>query len=440
MLKAGILLALVFAAFAMSLRAGFIGLLTWEWLSVMQPQSEVWAGGLVKYLNFVAGLLTVFAVFTAKDRRMPPANGFTIMFVIFTIFVILSQIFSMDRSLSARHFGIATEVLFISFAAMLLVNSKLKIQVFVWVFVLSLGYYGVTRGLMTLLGGGSNSIIGPARSILTDNNQFALALASMAPLAYYLFRTSKEYLTRMGALGIFVLSIVTVFGTSSRGGLIALSVMTLGLLTRAKRKFLNLFIIALVCGGTLLMLPDRWFNRMGTIDNAESDTSFMGRVEAWEVAFELGAAHPLLGMGPRIHYFPQYNRSVAPIQTVGGEAYGLRATHNAFLEIFAGHGAIALLMYVGMIMTTFFWCGNVRKMTKKTPGLQWANELASMLQISIAAFTVGSMALSVEYWLGLWFTMVLAVNLRELVMREKRAMTQRNFQPAPVPLMEEART
>ncbi len=422
MIKTLVLLTVTATAFAFCMQAGVVSLLTWVWLSLMMPQSEAWSSVLLNYSNMIAGIFTIIALFSVKERKIPKANAFTVLFFLFAIIIIISHIFSKNREISYHMLYVGSVTLFMSFAVLLLINTKVKIQALVWVVVLSLGYYGVTRGLYTIAGGGAGIVSGPAGTVITDNNQLAVALASTAPLAYYLFRITADKWVRWLAAGIFALSIVAVIGTHSRGGLISLGVLVLSLIARAKNKFLYIAVMLVVAGGTLLIMPPTWFNRMDTIGSAETDGSFMGRVEAWAVAYRIALENPILGVGARVHYFPEYNHHVAPEITVSGRPYIHRATHNAYFEIMAGNGFLALGAFLGMMATTFFWCGKIMRLTRNKPGFLWANELASMLQLSLLVFGVGTMALSMEFWAGFWINMVLAVNLREIVLRELKAI------------------
>ncbi len=393
------------------MQAGFISLLSWIWLSTMMPQTEAWSTPLLNYSNFIAGLLTVFAMIFAKDKIKFPVNTFTILFFLFVILFTLSQIFSFDRDLSATQFRIGITTLFMAFATMMLTNSKIKIQIVLWIFVLSVGYFGITRGLYTIASAGGGIVTGPSGTVLADNNQLAVGLAMMVPIAFYLFRTSTDKKAQLMSAGISTLSIFAIIGTHSRGGLISLGVLVFGLLMRSKKKFLSLFIFAFVATASLTLMPDKWFERMDTISNVEEDSSFMARVAAWEVAYKTGLQHPILGVGPRLQYYPEYNTRV-------GASYNFLATHNAYLEIMAGNGLLAMLVFIGMMATTFFWCSNVRKLTKGRQGYLWANDLAGMLQLSMVVYGVGVIALSMEFWFGVWLNMVLILNLRELVLRE----------------------
>ncbi|MCK9992290.1 MAG: hypothetical protein Dbin4_00810 [Alphaproteobacteria bacterium] len=411
MIKTLALLTFTAAAFAMCFQAAYVSLLIWVWLSTMMPQAEAWGSAWLNYSNFIAGILTLSAMFFSSDRKLPPLNLFSFLFFFFIALITLSQIFSLNQTLSFYKFEFGITTLIMAFTIMVMTTSKLKIQALLWVFMLSIGYYGVTRGLYTIATLGGGIVTGPSGTIIDDNNHLAVALAMSAPIGYYLYRSSTDIRARLLAAGISTLSIIAVIGTHSRGGLISLGVMVLGLLLRSKRKALSLIMIVSVIGASLSFMPDKWFQRMGTISSAEKDGSFMGRVEAWEAAYKLALMDPILGVGARLQYYPEYTSLV-------GMNYGMRATHNAYLEILAGNGFPAFFAFIAMMATSFFWCGKIRKLTKDRRDLFWAWDLAGMMQLSLAVFGIGVMALSLEYWIGFWLLMMVVFNLREIVLRE----------------------
>lgn len=422
MIKTIVLLVITGIAFALFTQAGFVSLLIWIWLSTMMPQAEAYNPAILSYSNLIAGVVTVIFLITTKDKNPPTASAFTILFFVLTFFVILSQIFSLNSDLSYAPFRVGITVLFMTYAVLGLVNTKVKIQAILWVFVLSVGYYGVTRGLYTIANGGAGYITGPGGTLIADNNQLAVGLAMLVPLSYYLTRTSVDKRARMLSMGISALSIVAIIGTHSRGGLISLGVLVLGLISRSKNKLLYLIIFIIAIGGALPLMPDSWFRRMDTISSASTDGSFNGRVEAWEVAYKLALENPILGVGAHNQYFPIYNAHLGtPV---------FRATHNAYLEILAGHGFLAFGAYLGMMAITFLWCSRIRKLTKNRNGLLWANDLAGMLQLSMMVFSVGVMALSMEFWFGLWLNMALILCLREVVFRELKLTSAAKIQRA----------
>src|SRR6185295_8870144 len=65
------------------------------------------------------------------------------------------------------------------------VKNKEYLRILLWVIALSFGFYGVKNGLAFLVSGGSLVIIQGPGGMLSDNNDFALALVMGIPLLLY---------------------------------------------------------------------------------------------------------------------------------------------------------------------------------------------------------------------------------------------------------------
>ncbi len=57
---------------------------------------------------------------------------------------------------------------------------------FIWVIVLSIGFYGVKGGIFTIVNGGVYRVQGPLGTFIGGNNEIALAFVMTIPLMRYL--------------------------------------------------------------------------------------------------------------------------------------------------------------------------------------------------------------------------------------------------------------
>ncbi len=187
--------------------------------------------------------------------------------------------------------------LFVHIAAGLLCTRK-HIDWLLWVIVVSVGFYGVKGGIFVLLTGGESRVWGPpGKSYLSDNNAIAIALIMLVPMMFYLRGAAASSWVRHGLLASIVLSSIAVVGTYSRGGFLAVAAMFAFLWLKSRQKLmLSVLFVALIPLG-LLSMPERWFDRMGTISNYEEDGSAMGRINTWTTAFNIANDRPLVGGG-----------------------------------------------------------------------------------------------------------------------------------------------
>ena len=89
---------------------------------------------------------------------------------------------------------------------------------------------------------------------------------------------------------------------------------------------------------------------------SSADSSIRFHLDAWRVAVEVAAEHPLLGTGPETFpdVFPRYSHLVLPgDRATALDAFRVESPHNVYLGIAAGSGIPALLAYLAVIAGFF---------------------------------------------------------------------------------------
>ncbi|HZE89645.1 MAG TPA: O-antigen ligase family protein, partial [Verrucomicrobiae bacterium] len=146
-----------------------------------------------------------------------------------------------------------------------------------------------------------------------DRNTYAAFAGTTFPIAIGLMFGARRRLAHgtVDALPQFLFSgfaaittMVGIFYSLSRGGMISTSLSVLivaGLLAtygRQKREIAVLGLMLALAAGFLFWIgPERVLERMGTLQQAQSDPSIYGRVEAWKHAVGMIADHPITGTG-----------------------------------------------------------------------------------------------------------------------------------------------
>src|SRR2546422_9855684 len=89
--------------------------------------------------------------------------------------------------------------------------------------------------------------------------------------------------------------------------------------------------------------PDRDYNT----------TSETGRLKIWERGLNYMAGRPVLGVGAG--NFPVAEGTISPLARLQERGIGVRwgAAHNSFLQVGAELGIPGLLLFIGLIATTF---------------------------------------------------------------------------------------
>lgn len=265
-----------------------------------------------------------------------------------------------------------------------------RIYATLWVIVISLFYFGVKGGLFTLATGGNFHVNGPDGTLISDNNVLAVALLMSLPLANFLRSQVSNNLLRGGVSVGIGLTVIAIVGTYSRGALIGLLALGAVMLLRARRRLAYLGAVGVIAMFVAMFMPPQFFDRMQTIDNAEQDTSFAGRVIAWKVATDYAVDHFPFGAGfygpqqPRVflRYFPRAKP---------------RAAHSIYFQVLGEHGFVGLLLYLSLLLSGFVSCARAIRLAS-ADGQLWIRELAIAVQASLVVFCVSGAALSMAYY------------------------------------------
>jgi probable O-glycosylation ligase (exosortase A-associated) len=415
------------------LRAPQIGILTWIWITILNPQREVYGFLSGFELNFYVALLTALGWICSRERKIAPFNPVTGLLILFGIWACVTTYLALQPGYSSTILDRVLKTITLTLAVITLATGKARIQSVIWIVAIALGYYAVKGGGFVLLTGGRHHVFGPANTMIEDNNALGLALVMLLPLLNYLRVTSRSRLVCSGLVATMVLTLVAIVGTYSRGALLALAASGAAYALKSRSGF-----IPLLLGGILILslpslVPSTWFERMSTIQSYNQDTSFEGRVAAWRTALEIVKQRPVTGGG---FSSTDLDWVVQAYHTPGGLESG-KAAHSIYFEVLGDLGLVGLLLYLLLLAAAWLNTSMVLSATAGVPALSWANNLARMLQVSMIGYLVGGAALSMAYYDGflvlLAVTAALALAIRQPAARAApRAWREAAVQPTPV--------
>ena len=252
-----------------------------------------------------------------------------------------------------------------------------------------------------MLSGGGHKVEGTPN--WGDNNQVALIVLMTMPMLGCVREVSEVRLLRLGALAGIILSVICVVATASRGGLVGLLILALASFatTRHKVRYLAAMLVAALV--LIHTVPASWTQRMDTIESADQDSSFMGRVVVWKLSTLIALDHPLLGGG--LHavqsqtvwnaYVPSFGElSFIPTEEPDVHPH---AAHSIYFEILGDTGFLGLAVFLGIVASCVVASFRIKVAARGRPELEWASRLASALQLSLLVFLVTGAALSAAY-------------------------------------------
>jgi probable O-glycosylation ligase (exosortase A-associated) len=384
----------------------YLAYLLWGWAGLISLTSYLygfmWS---VPYVQLFA-LITMAAVLLKRDPlaqrfEFNPTTNLFAVFVVHGFFCALLAYPGLERNWELWG-NVAKTVLFCVCMPML-ATSRLRIHALVVVIAISTSFHGALDGLKFIASGGGHH----AQTIpkFGDNNHLALVLLMVVPLLFYLFQYSSKKLIRLGFAGSLFLTVLAVVATNSRGGLLGLLAVAFWTVIRSRRKLMGVLFI--VIGGLLVtqLAPESWSERMGTIQEADADASFMGRVTAWKVTSAIAVENPVFGGGFRaVQSHPVWDQFkysqgfLGFIETPILARSGV-AAHSIWFEVMGDLGFVGFFIFVALLVNSFLIRRDIWKLVRANgERLRWAGDLSDALGAAMFVYLVSGSLLSAAYF------------------------------------------
>ncbi|MBY0423750.1 MAG: putative O-glycosylation ligase, exosortase A system-associated [Parvularculaceae bacterium] len=412
-MRDALLLLFIIGSLAAALRYPFVGVLLWAWFTLMTPHQMAYGVFGISLNVLIAGATIVSVALTGAWRHFR-LDATIVLLVLFAFWLFVAQLNSLRPENSYQYFDRFLKTLIFVFFALQLATSKLKFHALVWMFVACLGYFGLKGGLFTLVTLGHYRVQGLTDTVLGDNNHLGIALATSLPMYLYLHSQATSRYARLGLIAVFVLTVVAIIGTQSRGAFVSLVVFAFYFWLRSRRKLMILGALAALMGPAIAFMPSKWTERMSTISEAENDDSFMGRVDAWVINTKLALAHPFTGVGLRNSYEKDIAATVEPNRTP-------RAAHSIYFEVLGGSGFVGLAIYLSLLGNAVLTTFAMQRRRDLAAASEWTRNFCYYAQISLAVFCVGGATVSLEMWDGYMLIIALIAAAQRLAGAEGAA-------------------
>jgi len=405
-----LIFAIVFSLLPFILKRPVVGILTFAWISLMNPHRLCYGAAYDFPFAAVIAITTFISLFMTPERRRFPTTPTTVVLIFFSAWMTLTGFFAFDPSLAWPAWSTVIKTMLMMLIAMFVINTEKDIKALAWVMALSLGFYGLKGGVFTLTSGGVNHVVGPDGTYISDNNTLALGLIAALPFIWYLQQHPIKPWLRTGFIGLTLLTVVSIVGSYSRGALLGGGAMLFFLWLKGRQKLLTASAIALVVLVVYQFMPEQWFARMNTIDDYQQDASAMGRINAWQFAFNV-AKDNVMGGGFKA-FTPKMFQIYAPVPT------NYHVAHSIYFQVLGDHGFIGLGLFMLLMFLAWRTGTRVKKFCGAEPELKWAADLATMCQVSIIGYAVGGAFLSMPYYDFYYYVIATLVLLEKLVVQK----------------------
>jgi probable O-glycosylation ligase (exosortase A-associated) len=409
---------LVLVPLALSNR--FVAYLLWGWTAVLTPIHFLY--GFMQSVRFsliFASIALALLFFNKNNIRNEFKSSFA--FLIMLAYLVHTMV-SIALGYPDNPFN---EILGLQFFKSIVfclvmywfVDDREKMHAVFIMLALGLGFHGVLEGLKVIASGGGHRVTGVASTIIGDNNHFGVAMVMVVPILFYLYQYSLKRWIGIGFLTALLLTVLSVLGTHSRGGLLALSIVGLWFLLTSRNKFKSLLLVIVSVAIVFALAPESWFSRMETITNAGEDSSFMGRVTAWKISSAIALNNPIFGGGFHAlqvqSVWEEFKYSQGFLGFVSTPEPDLRAkaAHSIYFEVLGDMGFLGLVLFVTIFANAIYTRYQIKKMaTNLGENYIWAIDKANALMLSIIAYLAGGAGVSLAYF-ELPFMLVMLMEL-----------------------------
>lgn len=387
------------------------GILLWTWIGLMNPHRLTWGFAFNFPFAEIVALVTLASLFLSRERKRIPWQAPVVVLLLLVTWMTIATSVSLFPELAWVQWIKVIKIQLFVLLTLIVMQRRERITALVWVSTLSIAFFGIKGGIYTLTSSGSGTVIGPDGGFIAGNTEISLALTMTIPLMYWLQLQAKQRWLRWGLGVAMALTAVAILGSYSRGGLLAICGMGAFLWLKSRKKLLMSLVFVLLIPAALLAMPQKWFDRIATIENYEQDTSAMGRINAWHFAYNLAKSRPLVGGGFQT-FEPAAFERWAPYPLDFHDA------HSIWFQMLGEQGFVGLGLFLLLWLMTWRSANAIIRLSRGTQEAQWASDLARMIQVSLVGYWVGGSFLGLGYWDYPYVLMALVVLTRVVVQRQ----------------------
>jgi probable O-glycosylation ligase (exosortase A-associated) len=366
----------------------YVGVLVWSWIGYMNPHRLAWGFAYALPLAQVVALTTLTGFFlslTKGSLRPAPFTRETLLLVLLWVMFTITTIFAMYPDDAWAMWQRVSKIFVMTVGMTLLViDDRHKFRQLCLVIVFSLGFYGFSGGVFSLLTGGEWRVYGPPDTFIEDSNALGLALNMTLPFIFYLGRDEPRLWVKRLLWLLFPFTIVTIIFTYSRGAFLGLAV-TLSLLffdLDWKKKAGFALIATLMLPVVVSLIPAKWFERQETIQTYEEDLSAVARLNAWTLAWRLAQDRPFTGGGFEAPEHKSLYDVYYPDSPTRADV------HSVYFEVMAENGFISLGIFVLLLGSSIISAWRVKRRWRGIESRRWLYNYGCIFQTALIAYGV----------------------------------------------------
>jgi probable O-glycosylation ligase (exosortase A-associated) len=317
----------------------------------------------------------------------------------------------------------------------LTLRTKLRIEAYLLFVTLSAAAIIIVGGIKTAVSGGGYG----ALNLMVDNNSglyegsiISTVSIALIPVILWLARYGtifpRDWRVRLFAYNLVFACLLIPVGTSARTGLICIAALGILLLRDAKNRFGYMALVALGLAVAVPMLPERFTDRMGTIQTYKADTSASTRIAVWKWTWDYAGENPL-GGGFEAYKQNKLRMDLVSTQTAGSVEVirtsvvedKARAYHSSYFEMLGEQGFPGLILFLLLHAIGLVRMEVLRRRFRRAEGEDaWIAPLATALQNAHLIYLVGALFVGIAWQPVIYMLLGVQIGFDLLVGRKTR--------------------
>ena len=359
---------------------------------------NLWLKNISIFFSRELGLFSVFAILVTIGAFMATNRALAMDSLIDTYAKIIVMVFAISWLLSSRA----------QFKGLIITMILCGLVTSVCTLYNKINQLELVEGTRVTIGRSIGSMLG-------DPNDLSLVLLFPAGfcLAYALTRGVSPWV-KTSCILIFLAIFSAILATQSRGGLLGIiAVCGLFAWKNIKNKMLIITLLPILIL-ILISLAGLDQRQSGAMQGMDIDDSAMGRLYAWDAAFNMALQHPLSGVG--------INNFIANYFSYSQHWDGLNhAVHSTWFGILAETGFLGLLIFIAIIVRLFILSRNslgyLEKSSKNYDPIIYAN--AQAIQAGLLSFCVSGSFLTMGFTWPIYILLAVTIALDHHVKRQR---------------------
>ena len=213
------------------------GILLWTWVGLMNPHKMTWGFAYSFPFAMIIGVVTIFAILISREPKKLPLSPPVVILIAFNVWLTITTIlFALYPEYAWPKWEKVIKIQIFIFLTLMVMQSEQRIRALVLVATLSIAFFGIKGGIYTIAKGGGGMVLGPDGGFIAGNTEIALALVVTLPLMRWLqLQTERRWLRNVATVCMILIA-VSILGSYSRGGLLALFAMAVFFWLKSRKK------------------------------------------------------------------------------------------------------------------------------------------------------------------------------------------------------------